>query len=210
VTNENHAYKLLSLLDQIHLWSITEYRSFVTEHLRAWHAACEQNYHLEWNSIYDLGDDTKRVRVLEASTELTLPNWIHYLGVPQKQKLQARAKASLQKELLYRSARKGKALTPRTESPLICLIDHCNTNAGGGYAYLEHLKEVHKWDSQNISAMRYGLGEWEAKKHIERRQGSKVTPSGHRWDWPWDMPLMKKGEKIRFPLSFFRSFFEDC
>src|ERR1700760_3247007 len=92
---ESNAFELLSLLDQIHLWSITAYRTFVIDHLRAWHAACEQNYYLEWDTIYDLGDNKKRARVLEAGTDLALPNWADYLSDPQKQKLQVRAKESL-------------------------------------------------------------------------------------------------------------------
>lgn len=31
------AYELLTLIDQTHLWAITEYRTFVLEHLRTWH-----------------------------------------------------------------------------------------------------------------------------------------------------------------------------
>ena len=55
IVNGRTAWELLSLIDQIHLWSITESRTFVLEHLRSWHTFCKENCLLDWDSVYDSG-----------------------------------------------------------------------------------------------------------------------------------------------------------
>ena len=99
VINERTAWELLSLVDQIHLWAITEFRSFVLEHLRPWHKFCEENFLLDWDSVYDSGQQRKRKRTCSESKDLLLPSWVDFLSDSLRQRVQVRAKESLAKAL---------------------------------------------------------------------------------------------------------------
>ncbi|KAK4142039.1 uncharacterized protein C8A04DRAFT_38683 [Dichotomopilus funicola] len=44
VVTEKKAWELLSLVDQIHLWGVTDHREFVIRHLKPWHRYAERCY----------------------------------------------------------------------------------------------------------------------------------------------------------------------
>lgn len=122
VTNERAAWELLSLVDQIHLWAITEFRTFVTEHLKPWHKFCDDNYLLDWNSVYDVKPELKRMRTCSEGTDLPLPSWVNLLNDPIQRKVQARAQNSLAKALEKYHHQKGKGRC-EIESGWHCAVD---------------------------------------------------------------------------------------
>src|SRR6266487_2000986 len=79
VVNERTAWELLSLVDQIHLWAFTDFRTFVLNHLRPWHKFCDDNYILDWNSVYNVRPELKWTRTCSEGEDLPLPSWVNLL-----------------------------------------------------------------------------------------------------------------------------------
>jgi hypothetical protein len=139
------------LVDQIHLWAITEHRDFVLKHLQAWHSLCQENYLLEWDSIYDLGNHAKKKRIPSNTGDLTVPKWVCHLSEPSRRNFQRDAKSSLEDAIREHSLSKGKsplpgldtvenfslshlecppgsvilASRPEGDLPVTCLLDGC-------------------------------------------------------------------------------------
>lgn len=55
VTNPGRAYNLICLVDQIHKYAVNQHRTFVMEHLEAWHARHERLIFDELPPLEDLG-----------------------------------------------------------------------------------------------------------------------------------------------------------
>jgi hypothetical protein len=110
VTNRETADQLLDLIDQIHLWAITDYRTFILEHLRPWHKLCQDNYLLEWDSIYDTGEDKKKRRTNSATEDLNAPAWVSDMNEQSRRKFQSLAKLSLERSIIEDGLIKGKAV----------------------------------------------------------------------------------------------------
>ncbi|KAH0562322.1 hypothetical protein GP486_002987 [Trichoglossum hirsutum] len=102
VVNEKTAWELLSLIDQIHLWAITEFGTFVLEHLRPWLDFCEENFLWGWYSVYGSSERRKRKRTYSESRDFLLPSWTDPLSDTLRQKVEARAKEALAKASLQR------------------------------------------------------------------------------------------------------------
>jgi hypothetical protein len=111
VTNKEKAYQLLDLIDQIHLWAITDYRTFILEHLRPRHKLCQDNYLLEWDSIYDTGEEKKRKRTKSETEDLNAPAWVRNMNEQSRRKFQSLAKLSLENCLNEDRLIKGKAVS---------------------------------------------------------------------------------------------------
>ncbi len=126
MTNERSAWELLSLVDQIHLWAITEFRTFVTKHLKSWHMFCDENYLLDWKSVYDVKPELKHARGAEDGTGLPLPGWAKLLNESAQQKVQARAQKSLAEANEKRRRQKGKG-KEKSDCKILwqCKVDEC-------------------------------------------------------------------------------------
>jgi hypothetical protein len=109
------------------MWAITEFRTFVTEHLKPWHKFCEDNYLYDWKSAYDVKPELKRMRTYTDSEELPLPSWVQLLSDPVQRKVQARAKRSLAEALEKHRRRKGKGRR-KTDTRLVCYVGECSTS----------------------------------------------------------------------------------
>lgn len=97
--NQRSAWELLSLIDQIHAYAITHFRDYVIQHLRAWHEYCDENYLLDWDSRYNVPRQKKRKRTCVGEEGLVLPSWTKSLSSEAQDKIQARAKKSMEKAL---------------------------------------------------------------------------------------------------------------
>lgn len=95
VINERTAWELLNLIEQIHLWAITDFRAFVLDHLKPWHTFCEQNYLFDWHSVYDVTDDKKTRWSCEENEDIHLPKWVDNLINSTRDKVQIQAKEYL-------------------------------------------------------------------------------------------------------------------
>jgi hypothetical protein len=164
VSDERKAWELLSLIEQIHLWSITEYRSFILEHLRPWHKFCEENYLLDWDSVYDTGHQLKRKRACNEGEDLPLPSWVKHLDEPNRQKQQLRAKESLERALKADRLRKGKGKCT-DESGWVCMMGDCFRSQDDGFgsneAFLDHLRAFHGITERNFVQIKRCLDEAE-------------------------------------------------
>jgi hypothetical protein len=162
VINERTAWELLTLIDQIHLWAITEFRSFILDHLRPWHNFCEKNYLLDWDSIYDLGP--KRKRNISDTEDLLMPSWVNLLNYTSQQKMQIKAKVSLAKALIERQQQtgKGKGVDFRNWH---CVVDErCRLEVNEVFSpaeFQEHLRNSHGYEENDIAGIQKCLEEFE-------------------------------------------------
>lgn len=86
----------------MHDWAVNVHREFVISHLEPWNRFCDENYLLDWDSVYDTSRQRKRKRTCGEDEDLPLPDWVGHLNeiVPGvTAKVQARAKESLVKAL---------------------------------------------------------------------------------------------------------------
>jgi len=159
-TNERAAWELLSLVDQIHLWAITEFRTFVTEHLKPWHKFCDDNYLLDWKSVYDVKPELKRMRTCSEGMDLPLPSWVKLLNEPIQRKVQARAQNSLAEALEKYHHRKGKGRC-EIESGWRCGVDQCSTSQETytSVAFLDHLRDLHHYPEDDLTQIKRCLDE---------------------------------------------------
>jgi hypothetical protein len=170
-TNERAAWELLSLIDQIHLWAITEFRTFVTEHLKPWHKFCDDNYLLDWKSVYNIKPELKWMRTCSEGTDLPLPSWVNLLSDPIQRKVQARAQNSLAEALEKHRRRKGKGRC-ETESGWHCEADQCSTSQETytSEAFLNHLRDLHHYPEDDLTQIKQCLDEGDEIEGEEKQR----------------------------------------
>ncbi|KAH8802943.1 hypothetical protein F5884DRAFT_491038 [Xylogone sp. PMI_703] len=175
VTNERAAWELLSLTDQIHLWAITDFRNFVTEHLKPWHKFCDDNYLLDWNSVYNVKSDLKRMRTFSEGTDLPLPSWAKLLNEPMQRKIQVRAQNSLAEALQKHRDKKGKPKC-ETEDGWFCAVNPCLTSRETytAEALIDHLRDFHIFPEDLLIKIKRRVDEGD--KEIDRlnREGEQL------------------------------------
>lgn len=170
VTNERAAWELLSLIDQIHIWAITEFRTFVTEHLKPWHKFCDDNYLLDWKSVYDVKPELKQMRTCSVGTDLPLPSWAKLLTDPAQQRVQARAQNSLVEALQKHHQRKGKGRC-ETEPGWHCMKDQCATSTEifTSEAFLDHLRDLHHYPEDHLARIKHCVDKVDEEERDEEQ-----------------------------------------
>lgn len=182
VVHEEIAWELLSLIDQIHLWAITEYRTFVLEHLRPWHRLCQENYLFEWDSMYDLGEHLKRKRVCHETEDLMAPSWVGHMNEPSRRTFQRRAKLSLAEAIEEHSLIKGKApCRDEANREWTCLMSGCSAILGSDAAFLDHMRRAHVKEESQMAKLRWCIEERKIQETIRRRQESGIRATRHWW-----------------------------
>lgn len=173
VVDERAAWELLSLCDQIRLWAITDFRTFILEHLTPWHKFCDDNYILDWNSVYDTRQELKWTRTCSDTEDLSLPSWANLLSETARQKVQARAKQSLTRALEEHRARKGKGRC-QDDSGWHCIVNECSksvgTHCGSDQAFLDHLRGVHHYQESTIEKIYLCINGREKMEKEEREE----------------------------------------
>jgi hypothetical protein len=172
---------LLSLIDQIHLWAITEFRSFVLDHLKPWHKFCQDNYLLDWSSSYNVPEERKRLRTYNSHEDLALPSWVKRMSDPFQQRLRERAKISLDKARAEHTDRKGKSRC-EDESGWHCLMGECANSHDVTYtteALLDHDRIVHGNSEKNLAVLKRCLDQaefygdnWDGKMERDSNPGA--------------------------------------
>jgi hypothetical protein len=185
------AWELLSLVDQVHNWAKTDHRTFVLEHLKAWHDFCSENYLLDWDSKYNIGE--KRKRACKDDEDLLLPDWTKCVSEQRRQQIRSRAKYSLAKAQIIESQRKGKG---RAGLPFLIkgAECYCRTGAcgsplgdergmkmGSRQKLLDHLQIVHCVPVEELARVREVLSQGpptpalEPTRSDQRRVGSYMN-----------------------------------
>ena len=97
---EQKAWELLSLIDQIHIWGVTEHRDFVKTLLREWHDYCSDTYE---EHVKILGPIMPGLSILPDGRYhlqipiYKLPSWVDHLTPARCKKVQAKATAQFLK-----------------------------------------------------------------------------------------------------------------
>lgn len=185
VVQERDARMLLSLIDQIHLWAITEYRTFIIEHLRPWHQLCDQNYLLEWDSCFDVPEHKKRKRAADSAGNLTVPSWVSEMKRPNRNGFRNRARLSLE-EAIQRSNLIGGGFASQDEiyKNWMCLKDGCGWEGISYATLLDHIKREHNEEDRNLAKLRQLIRDEETKMAIRERQERGILTTGYRWGGP--------------------------
>ncbi|KIX09219.1 uncharacterized protein Z518_00298 [Rhinocladiella mackenziei CBS 650.93] len=182
VIHEQAARELLSLIDQIHMWAITEYRIFVLEHLRPWHQLCEENYLLEWDSKYDVCAHKKRKRVCNETEDLMVPDWVADLDERSRCVFQSRAKLSLEEAIRRSRLVKGKYLCQEEiDSEWTCKLDGCGIEGSSDEALYDHFQRTHGVGDRELALLRWHFHEEYTKRRVQVRQNYGVMATGRRW-----------------------------
>lgn len=174
--------QLLSLTDQIYLWAITEFRTFVLDHLRPWHQLCEENYLLEWDSKYDVPKQKKRKRAPTDTNNLMVPNWVADMEESNRRSFQARAKISLKEAIEHSSLLKGKLrCDEETGCSWTCIVADCGHTDDLEATYLDHLWKVHDYTDRELAQVRWCIQEQRTHAEIKARQKCGVMATGSRF-----------------------------
>lgn len=124
------------------------------EHLRAWHGFCDENYILDWDSVYDVDPEQKRRWTCDSSGALPLPSWINLLSDKPRQLVQDKAKRSLAKVLMDHKTRKGKR---KLTEGWVCMTDDCCYSSESRHLldeeFLDHVRSYHHCSENELAAL---------------------------------------------------------
>lgn len=150
----------------------------MTEHLKPWHKFCDDNYLLDWKSVYDVKPELKRVRNCREGADLPLPSWVKLLNDPIQRKVQARAQNSLAEALEKHHHRKGKGRC-EIESGWQCGLDQCSTSQETytSEAFLDHLRDLHHYPEDDLIQIERCLDEGDEIDR-EDKQREELDGSG--------------------------------
>lgn len=171
VTHKAEASQLIWLLDQIHTWAITEYRTFILDHLRPWHRQCNENLLFQWDSIYDIKGSEKRRRVCIESEEVDVPGWVKNLPEAMKSKIQTLAKDSLSDALMEDLRRKGKQKEFGNEDRRwACSLCGDTEPQWLDEAFTHHLRITHEHGERDIAQIRWCMKSIDEGERVRRSQ----------------------------------------
>ncbi|KAK2604093.1 hypothetical protein N8I77_007051 [Diaporthe amygdali] len=158
VTTERRAWELLSLVDQIHHWGVTDFRDFVMRHLRPWHDFVKKCYINDVSFVERIPetgevivDDELKFRV--PAFCLLSPEWTKHFTNDACLRFEDRAWYHLHEAWTkYRGVKTEDF--PEFHS---CLIGECRLLGNSGYPLasteegINHLREVHGADDAGIA-----------------------------------------------------------
>jgi hypothetical protein len=158
VTTERSAWELLSFIDQIHQWGVTDFRDFVLRHLRPWNnfaKKCYLNDIAFTQSLPNTGkvmEDGKPKLVVPTSC-LALPEWTKHFTRKARERFKDKIANHLYETwVTYREVR-----TKEFPSLKACGMDKCSTLRGTSYPLASvdeliiHLREFHGLDDERMA-----------------------------------------------------------
>jgi hypothetical protein len=95
---EQKAWELLSIIDQIHMWGVTDFREFVIRHLKPWHEFCKKCYVFDVCSMEVCPEDG--ITSAHQKLQPTLPAWARHFSHDAQAKLRTRADELIWKYVL--------------------------------------------------------------------------------------------------------------
>ncbi|KAH8777841.1 hypothetical protein F5883DRAFT_696769 [Diaporthe sp. PMI_573] len=178
VTTERRAWELLSLVDQIHLWGVTDFRDSIMRHLKPWHDFAKKCYindidfmeHLSTKAGRTIVDGKLNIRIHTSCT--ILPEWTKHFTDDARLRFKERVVYHLnEKWPTYRDVRTNEFPYFRA-----CGVDGCGALNTPGYPLattediVMHLREVHGWDDAEIAEVEHA---WETGDNIDNKKVSK-------------------------------------
>lgn len=166
------AWELLSLVDQIHSWGVTEHRDFVIQHLKAWHAfgsLCYANdsqfldQQLSSDPLKKYRDEHRESTILVPGASLQLAGWVKNLTIDTEDKLRDRA------VFHFWEARRRDADANKDDEPIEwhCVQGKCGPAESPGYPlkskkeYLTHCRLAHEYSDRAILMIENAFAEHE-------------------------------------------------
>ncbi|KAJ5167275.1 uncharacterized protein N7482_006056 [Penicillium canariense] len=185
VVTKRKAWELLSLVDQIHSWGVTDHRDFVIRHLKAWHAFGRLCYisdaeFLAHKMAVD-GFTAEFQKLIEEygkpvvpmhSTSLHLAGWAKYFTGDIQDRLRERA------VFHFKEAVRQYAGTNKDDGPVFfhCVKGQCGPVESPGYPlkdkeeYLTHRREVHGDNDTTIANLECALEELDSILEEDRNE----------------------------------------
>jgi hypothetical protein len=150
VDTEQKAWELLSMVDQIHEWGVTDFRDFVIQHLKRWHEFCKKCYDSDVDFTYRIPcsgpvDVNNQTVYMFPESLLRLAEWAKHLSEEHRKKLRLQLAFHLKEAMINYGADGGGYV------PFICCgLGECGDGlAEGGYPLdsleelLAHMREIH-------------------------------------------------------------------
>ena len=164
------AWELLSLLDQIHLWGVTDFRSSIIQCLKQWHEFSRMCYA---NDVRFLIRVLKKDRfthdgkeyLLLPGASLQLADWTKHVTDEAREKLQKRAIFHFRESF----RRDFPALSHSWPKSVTCLLDDCGPEGNPGYLLLskeemaEHYREIHGQNDEQIASLEH---RWDMEESV--------------------------------------------
>ncbi|KAK4243152.1 hypothetical protein C7999DRAFT_18457 [Corynascus novoguineensis] len=165
---ERKAWELISLIDQIHLWGVTDHRDFVIQHLKPWHEFAEKCYARDVNRMLGYVDTGGTFDPKTGSHKwcipkvcVRLPEWTRHLtnGFSARQKhLEERAAFQVKEAFVrYQNYAKARADTRARNTVEVSAVGHvCAMDEECGYClesweeFFTHAREVHGADDHTV------------------------------------------------------------
>lgn len=171
------AWELLSLVDQIHSWGVTEHRDSVIQHLQAWHAfgrLCYANdsqfldQQLTADPLKEYREEHGEPIILGPVASLQLAGWVKNLTTDTRDKLRQRA------VFHFWEARRRDAVANRADEPIEwrCVQGDCGPAESPGYPltgkeeFSTHCRQAHGYSDIAIARLGHAFKEL---KYLEER-----------------------------------------
>lgn len=135
---------------------------------------------MEWNSIYDTGEDKKRKRTNSETEDLNAPAWVSDMDEQSRRKFQSLAKLSLEKSLKQQELIKGKAVSLNlAKNPWFCVMDGCTTSTfDSDVELLNHLNLCHDMDDRALANITWDLKRGYIIEGIRARHKQGIMATG--------------------------------
>ncbi|KAI9036707.1 ankyrin repeat domain-containing protein [Aspergillus affinis] len=160
VVTQRKAWELLCLVDQIHLWGVTDFRDSVMQCLRPWHEfgricyAHDVAFHQKHHEVDKLTLEGKEYFIIPRAAA-QLGDWSRYLTADTREKLQERLTFHFREA--YR--RDQHATTHDWPARFSCFLDDCGPFGNPGYPLLSeedlatHFREIHGKKEAEITSI---------------------------------------------------------
>lgn len=174
------AWELLSLVDQIHLWGVTDFRSSITQYLKQWHEFSRMCYA---NDVMFLIKMLKTDRFTQDGKEylsipkasLQLADWVEHVTEETREKLQKRAMFHFRESYQREFPASGHSWPEM----VCCVLGDCCPVGHPGYPLLSkeemiaHYREIHGRDDDLIASFERCLDMEESDNSNNTRQIQK-------------------------------------
>lgn len=182
ITTEYKAWELLSIVDQIHLWGVTEFRNFVIQHLKAWHEFGKECYARDvdfMNIMPQAGKKVANGKVNFSLPSFPLPRWTEHFTTEARRNFKHRALGHLYEAFLTYW---GAHAHFRFPDILDCALEGCSPGRrlATPEEAIAHLRDVHGSDVEDLASLsrHWGRQEWaEPPTELTSNSNSSSTTS---------------------------------
>ncbi|KAI9041899.1 uncharacterized protein KD926_006445 [Aspergillus affinis] len=160
VMTQRKAWELLCLVDQIHLWGVTDFRDSVMQCVRPWHEfgricyAHDVSFLSRYLKTDRITHERKKYQILPEAA-VKIGDWAQYFTADARKELQK----SLSHHFREAYRRDLPAISHNWPASFSCLLDDCGPFGNPGYPLVSkehlvtHFREIHGEDDAAIASM---------------------------------------------------------